>query len=310
MQVRSDDADIYSLLGDVIAKVGESPESIVASAKLQAMIDAARGKARELVDPRSLPVRFSRLKMFALSGAHYLDSVQDDFEETLALRMGASVHAGLFENRPVVCYDGHRRGKTWERFEKHYLEQRAVILNEPEYRLAIGVIDSVRRNARAMEILFDGTSTEERIDWMRGDRACRSTPDSYHRKGNHNSDLKSSRSTEPRWFAREALKRHYHAQLAFYDEPLEQRFGRRPDENYLVAVENVAPFNVTIMRLPDETREVGGKLVHLWFAQLLNAEQLEHYGGYVEGEVDLEIPHYENHEPVTVELDGKLVTID
>lgn len=306
-QLREDDRDIDALLGETIAKVGESPKVIEASRALQAMIDAKRGEAPKLVDPRTLPVRFSRLKAFSLSAAHYLLWSQDLTEETLALRMGSAVHAGLFLDKPVVCYDGRRQGKAWERFERHYLELGAVILNETEYRLAIGVIDSVRRHPRAMQLLFDGTVIEQRVDWMTGDRACRGTPDA--RTTLRNADLKSARSTEPRWFAREAIKRHYHAQMSFYSDALEATNGRRPDEEYLIAVENVAPFNVVVLRLPDETREVGAKLCHLWFAQLLAAERAGHYGSYVEADIDLEIPHYD-HEPVSVEIDGQLVTVD
>ena len=305
--LRDDDSDIDAMLGDAIAKVGESPKVIEASAQLQAMIDAARGAPPALVDPRSLPVRFTRLKSLALSAAHYLLACQDLTEETLALRMGSGIHAGLFEDRAVVCYDGRRQGKAWERFEKHHLELRAVILNEAEYRVAAGVIDSVRRHPRAMSLLFDGTTIEQRIDWNWNGRACRSTPDACTKV--RNTDLKSARSTEPRWFAREALKRHYHAQMAFYSDALEATNGVRPSEEYLVAVENVAPFNVTVLRLPDETREVGAKLCHLWWAQLLAAEQLGHYGPYVEADIELEIPHYD-HEPVEVEVDGQLVTVD
>lgn len=310
MDVRPDDSDIDALLGDTIAKVGESTKVLEASAKLQAMIDAARGAPKPLVDPRTLPVRFSRLKTFALSGAHYLDAAQDDFEETLAIRMGAGVHAALFENREVLCYDGRRAGKAWERFEGRGRERNAVILNETEYVKCTGIVDSVRRHRRAMQILFDGTTREQRIDWARGERACRATPDSYHDRGAHNSDLKSARCTEPRWFGREALRRFYHAQLAFYDEPVERQAGKRPDENYLVAVENVKPFNVTVMRLPPEVRELGAKICHLWFAQLLAAEHANYYGGYVEDDVDLELPDIETRTPVTVEIDGQLVTID
>lgn len=305
--LREDDSDIDALLGDTIAKVGESPKVIEASAQLQAMIDAARGQAPKLIDPSTLPVRFSRLKAFSLSAAHYLLWSQDLTEETLALRMGSAVHAGLFLDRDVVCYDGRRQGKAWERFEAHHLERRAVVLNEKEYRLASGVIDSVRRHKRAMQLLFDGTVVEHRLDWTVGARACRGTPDACTPR--RNTDLKSARCTEPRWFAREALKRHYHAQMSFYSDAIEAKHGRRPDEEYLIAVENVAPFNVTVLRLPDETREVGAKLCHLWFAQLLNAEQLGHYGPYVEADIDLEIPHYD-HEPVEVEIDGQLVTVD
>jgi hypothetical protein len=307
--VRSDDSDIDALLGDTIAKVGESPSVLEASARLQAMIDASRGQPKPLRDPKTLPVRFSRLKAFALSAAHYLQSCQDDFEETLAIRMGAGFHGAMFWKRPVLCYDGRRAGKAWERFERHGRELDAVILNEREYAVAMGMIDAVKRHDRAMSLLFDATTTEDLIEWNLGDRRCRSTPDAYTLK--RVVELKSARSTEPGWFMREALRRHYHAQVEFYGQAITYAAGGivEPSEYFIVAVENAPPFNVTVLRIPNETREVAAKLNHLWFAALLNAEANDYYGGYVDGDVELELPHYD-HAPIDLELNGKLITVD
>jgi hypothetical protein len=287
-KLRGDDSDIDALLGETIAKVGDSPKAIEASGRLQAMIDAARGQLPDLVDPSSLPVRFTRLKQFALSPAHYLDSCQEDVADTLALRMGAGIHSGLFLNRPVVCYDGRRAGKSWERFERHHLEQDAVILNEKEYRVAIGVIDAVKRHDRAMDVLFgNGAITEQTILWDRAGRSCRSTPDSYGPRCIV--DLKSTRCGEPRWFQREQLKRYYHAQLGFYDQALERQRGAASYEQYVVAVENVRPFNVVVWRISDGARLAAEKLITSWWEQLVTCEATNSYPGYVEHDLELDV---------------------
>jgi PDDEXK-like uncharacterized protein DUF3799 len=307
---RDTDTDIDALLGDTFARVGESPKAAAAATQLQAQIAAARPPAPAPIDPRTLPVRFTRLKAFALSAAHYQLACQGDVNETIALRIGAGFHAELFRNRPVVCWPDRRQGKAWERFERHHRELGAVVLNEAEYRTEIAMVAAVKRHPRAMELLFDGTRTEQSIDWTLGDRACHSTPDAFHAAGDHQAELKSTRCAEPRWLAREALRRFYHAQTAFYDQPIERVTGRTPGEDRIVAVENVPPYNVTVLRLTDEVRELGAKLVHKWFEQLRGAELCNYYGGYVEADVDLELPSFESREPVTVEIDGQLVTID
>ena len=294
-----------------LCHIGEPQSVLAASARLQAMLDSAKGVTKPLVDPRTLPVRFSRLKAFALSAAHYLLWCQDDGEETLALRMGSGFHAALFANRELVCYEGRRAGKAWEQFELDHRERDAVILNEKEYAIAMGMVDAVRRHPRAMQLLFDGTTVERRIDWTFSERACRSTPDAFRSgPGGWNVDLKSTRCTEPRWFAREALKRHYHAQLGMYDDAIAADTGTRPMETYLIAVENVAPFNVVVLRMPAETREAAAKLLRTWWERLLAAETLNYYGGYVEADIDLELPPYELAETsdLAVEVDGELVT--
>ncbi len=296
----ANDADIDALLGDTIAKVGESPAFLEQSAKLQAMIDAARGKPPELVDPRTLEVRFSRLAQFALSPAHYLASCQEEVDESLALRMGSAVHAGLFLNRPVVCYDGRRQGKAWERFEKHFDERNAVILNEKEYRVAIGVIDAVKRHGRAMELLFgDGAITERTYHWERGGRNCRATPDSHTAR--RLNELKSTRCGHPRIFERDALRRHYHCQVGFYDQALE----RQSDELHVIAVENVAPHNVVVWRISDRARLAAEKLITQWWEQLTTCEATNTYPGYVEADIELDVPEQITFggEPLFVDAD-------
>ena len=64
---------------------------------------------------------------------------QDDVKETVALRLGAGVHAGLFLDRPVRCFHGRRQGKAWERFERAGREAGAVVLNEAEYAIDRGL---------------------------------------------------------------------------------------------------------------------------------------------------------------------------
>lgn len=297
----ANDADIDALLGDTIAKVGESPAFVEQSAKLQAMIDAARGQVPKLVDARTLEVRFSRLKQFALSPAHYLASCQEEVDESLALRMGSAVHAGLFLNRPVVCYDGRRAGKAWERFEAHFTERNAVILNEKEYRLAVGVIDAVKRHDRAAELLFgDGAITERTHTWERAGRTCRATPDSF--TAHRIVELKTTRDGHPRVFERDALRRHYHCQVTFYDEAL----GRSGSEEiYVVAVENVVPHNTVVWRVSDRARLAAEKLITQWWEQLTTCEATNTYPGYVETDIALDVPEQITFggEPLFVDAD-------
>jgi hypothetical protein len=308
----ADDSDIDALLGETITKVGGDAQNVIAAdARLQTMLDAAMLEPKKLVDPKSLPVRFSRLKAFSLSAAHYLLWCQegdDSGGESLALRMGSGFHAALFANRELVAYDGRRAGKDWERFEQKHRERGAVILNRKEFSIAAGMVGAIKRHKRAMELLFDGTTVEHRIDWTFSGRACRGTPDAFRADGAWNVDLKSARCTEPRWFSREALKRHYHAQLANYDDGIEAAVGTRPADAYIIAVENVAPFNVVVLRMPAETREVGAKLLRTWWERLLAAEHLNYYGGYVEADIDLVIPDYEQPPEFAVEIDDELVT--
>ncbi len=288
--VRSDDADIDALLGDTIAKVGESPATLEASARLKAMLDAAAAEPAPLVDPKSLAVRFSRLKHMNESPAHYFHACQQEdaaFEETLAMRLGSGVH-GLLLGKPgdVVLYPGHRSGRVWESFKKK--NEGATILNEREWKEAWATVRAIRRNKDAERLLLEDTIREETIEWSHGSRACRSTPDARSKRWI--AELKTTRSANPRWFHRDSFNRLYHAQVAFYDEAVEVATGRRVDELYIIAVETSGHQPVQVYRIPDELRELGTKTWRLMMERLLVCEAANVWPEYAQGPVDLEAP--------------------
>jgi hypothetical protein len=290
-QVRGDDADIDELIGKTIAKVGPSPKVVEETARLQAMLDASNLEPAPLVDPRSLPVRYSRLKLMDRSPAHYFDACQrEDIVETLAIRLGAGAH-GLLFGKPgdVQLYTGHRAGHKWEAFQRD--RPGVTILNLAEWKKAMALVNAVRRNKLAHELLFDSTVREETIWWKCGTRACRSTPDA--RAKGRIVDLKTARSADLRWFSRDAFNRHYHVQLAFYDEAIVSMGGERADDLYLVAVETEGKHDfhpVTVFRIPDELRELGMKTWNLWFERLLVCEASNQWPEYAQTVVDLEPP--------------------
>ena len=65
---------------------------------------------------------------------------------------------------------------------------------------------------------------------------------------------------------------------------------------------------MTVFRLPAETREAAAKLCRSWWERLLAAETNNYYGGYVEADVDLELPANELVEQFSFEADDVLFT--
>lgn len=262
-------------------------------------------KLRAPIDPRDLPVRFSRLKLMALSPAHYYAACQraNDDGETLSMRLGAGVHAMLLD-QPVTRFAGRRAGKVWEHFEREHSDK--VILNEREWREAERMSVAILRHKQAAELLLDGTTLEQRLEWQYCGRLCSSTPDAY-RPGSRIVELKTARSSRPRDFIRDAIRMSYHGQLAFYDDAVKHITGRGFPDAYVIAVENAPPHVVTIYRLTDRAMERARQTTRLWMEQLLACEAINHWPGYSELIVDLDVADEE--QPIELEIDGQLTEV-
>lgn len=267
----------------------------------------AKNTPPKIIDPRTVPVRFSNLKHIARSALHYWDAVQLDREDTLAMRLGRGAHAMVL-GMPVILWTGKtRNGKEWERFKAEHADKE--ILNRSEWARAEGIANAIRRHRHgdpavpsAAQLLFDDAVLEQIIEWEFLGRKCTSRPDSRKTDGRIITDLKTTRNAEPGWFRRDAMMRVYDAQLGFYDQASAYHTGRDADELYAVAVESKRPYAVTVLRLTDEARERGRKMCRLWMEQLLNYEAANHWPAYVDHIVDLDVPADDGE--LTLTIDG------
>jgi len=227
-------------------------------------------------------VRFSTLKAINQSPAHYLHARDTEREATRAMRLGTIVDRQIFGGE-LVTFGGSRSGKAWEAFKLEH--EGSEIVTAAEVSAARPMAEAIRANPMAMEWL-SGTH-QETLYWTFMGRACRSTPDSHNRAKRRVVDLKSTRTSDPRWFVRDALRMNYHAQLAFYGMAL----GLTPeDDHVLVAVESSAPYCVTVLRLTERAVIAGRKLCHLWMERLLACEAANEWPGYAQSIVDFDVP--------------------
>lgn len=232
------------------------------------------------------PVRFSRLKLFGKSAAHYAHGYDT---ESGAMRKGSALHRYLLGDKSaVILYPGRRAGKKWEEFRD--ANEGSDILIQSEFRDVDGMRKAIERHPRAMALL-DGIR-EERIEWEIGGRACAGTPDVVHLRPDGSKllvELKTSQSASPDLFRWQAKRMAYHAQLGWYAHGLESTLQYKPGpvtEQYIVVVESVAPYPVTVVRVTDKMRDKGMRQCRFWFEQLRVCEQSGHFPGYVEADVD------------------------
>jgi len=241
--------------------------------------------ANDQVDPRAVPLRFSTLKMFAQSPAHYLHAVRNGYDESLSMRIGSGAHAILFEQPYTVWTGKVRNGKIWDAFETEHKGE--LILNARELGEAQAIAASIESHEIASRLLFTDTVVEKRIDWEWQGRAFRSTPDAAGRT--HCVDLKCLRSSDPDRVQWQSRTMGYHAQAALYRRALNS-IGHNIKENYLVVVENKAPYPVTVLRFTETALETGDRMCALWMERLRNCEDNNCYPGYVQTIVELDLP--------------------
>lgn len=244
------------------------------------LADELASNERRIIDPRGVPVRFSHLKAMAQSPAHCFNAFQEsERRETLAIRIGSGVHAMLFD-QPVVRWEGKvRNGKVWDAFKAAHAG--AAILTRKEWARAEALASAIRRHDEASELLFGaGVIHERTIQWEQCGRARRSTPDV--RGPHYVAELKTTRCAEPGRFVRDGLFRAYNAQIADQMLAVQHETGKWPGKGYVIAVESMPPYPVTVFELTPRALERGEQLCRLWLERLLVCEADNHWPAYRE----------------------------
>ena len=234
-----------------------------------------------------LPVRFTNLKLMALSPAHYLEAAQKD---TGSMERGRALHSLVLGGAPVLAYPGKvRRGKEYDAFVA--ANTNAQVLTKSDYAKVEGMAASVRAHKVAMRVLAGQHEVE--LDWQFMGRKCQSHIDVVGGGGEWVTELKSAVSSNPDRFAWQSHRMAYNAQLAFYWEAVLQSGLGVPRDAFVVAVESSAPYVVTVMRLTGRALDLGRRSFRLWMERLLGCEAANEWPGYVQDIVPLDVPEDE-----------------
>lgn len=235
------------------------------------------------------PVHFSTLKEMRRSPAHAKYAMErGDGEETASTRIGSASHSiALGTGRRVVTYEG-RRDKRTEAY-RNFLEenQDALILSASEFATASSIGRALRQHDEAIDYLQG--DREQPQSWTYLGRACATRGidviDSAHIPPRFITELKTTKFAKPEWFQTEVLRRAYHCQLVHYEGAL----GVDIPELVIVAVESAPPHPVVVYRLSDRLREQAAKQLRLWMEQFLVCEQSNHWPGYTQSIVELDV---------------------
>jgi hypothetical protein len=244
--------------------------------------------AEQLAYLRKIPVRYSRLRHFARSGAHYAEG---EWDETGPMRKGTGVHAYLLGQRQRIAV--YTDGKRDERSAKYQAfkaaNQGKDILIPSEVEAVEGMAEAVKAHPVARDLICG--VQEQPIKWQFAGRDCLSTPDNVQLFADHKVlvELKACHTSQPDRFMKHARWMYYHAQLAFYAEALARTMQYAPTpvtERYIIAVEMEAPHCVTVIRHTDSMLQAGERAWRKWFEALRVCEESGYFPGYTDGIVD------------------------
>ena len=203
---------------------------------------------------------WSTLKRIARSPAHYRHGLDEEQEDTDALRVGRAGHIAILEPesfrlKVAVWTGGRRYGTQWEQFRDNNADRDIITAAEAEMIQAMA--DSVSR-AHHVTPFLDGRA-EVSVLWdaeiVPGFLVpCKARPDMVTET--HIVDLKLVRDASAEAFGRQALSLGYLSQAAFYADGYAEATGTRKPFAF-VAVEKCPPYCAAVYLVTDEQLAYG-----------------------------------------------------
>jgi len=241
-------------------------------------------------------VNWSTLSAMRQSPAAYHYRLTTPRESTPAMDLGRLIHTAVLEpeclEADYAVWDGGRRGTNEH---KAWLEANAgkEATTAADMEKAQAIAASVWAHKAARRVLRGGR-VEVPLRWR--DPAtrmgCKGRPDHIRHDrigGSALTDLKSTKSIEPRAFGRSVEAFGMHAQMAFYRRGMDV-LGMKPGPVRLIAVEQEPPHEVAVYVLDEDVLYAGELLVNALLAQVKTWRKRGRWPGRFEEETALQFP--------------------
>lgn len=250
-------------------------------------------------------VSWSSLMHARTSWLEFRDRLLNPRPATAAMDLGSAIHCAVLEPEVFASryavFDGRRGTTAHGEWQAEHIGM--VDLKPAEWEQCMGAAWAVHEGAQGRQArrIMRFCRAELSLRWTdpHSRVLCKARPDLV---GPHVlADLKTTGSVDARKFGRLAGDLGYHGKMAFASMGLEA-MGRRPDDVYIIAVEQTAPHDVGVFRLCDGDRdnaeiEVGRLLAGLqecrrkrrWPGRYQNTELLDLPAWTFERELDNDI---------------------
>ncbi|MDB4946205.1 MAG: Exodeoxyribonuclease [Labilithrix sp.] len=240
---------------------------------------------------------FSQIKKLSLSGKQYLHACNHPTKPTSAMLLGTLVHFLVLGQqrsgaKRLVRYDGKRQGNAWKDFEA--ANRDAEILTASEWEEGERIAEAVLADPVARGRLA-GARFEVPLVWEEDGIMC-STSGVDIVTARAIGDLKTTTSTHPETWMRQAFRMLYPQQLAWYRRGARAHGLDTTEGLFLLGVETKAPYEVVDLELTERMIDFADRNVSLWLETLRVFRQTNQWPGYAQASVAFDLPAYMQRE--------------
>ena len=253
-------------------------------------------------------VNWSSLKSISISPKHYRWNLTHPRKDSEAFLRGRVIHTMVYEpdklasryvimprfhggqNDDTAIKNGFEGGKQ-AKAEWCAANSAAEIVPDEVYQACLGMRASLLGDPIAAQMIVGGYA-EQLVTWTDEETGieCRGRVD--HVNGSL-SDLKSTRNIARRAFMRDVVKFQYVSQLAFYADGLAANGVQLEGVPCIIAVENVAPYDVMVVEFNSAAIAAGRKIYRECLDRLLVCRETDTWPGVAGGErVSAELPEW------------------
>lgn len=259
-------------------------------------------------------VNCSSIKKFEKSAKAYKHAQGKDDADSKPNALGRAIHAAVLEPAKFMTdfaqWPGVRKGKAYTEFAEANHDKE--ILNGTESDTVVNIVEAVNGHRFCSDKLTGGEPEVTIIfDHPATGIRCKGRLDYLNLEQGYIVDLKSTKDAEYLSFRKDVANFQYHWSAAFYRNGITTLTGERLDF-YLIAAENVAPFDVVPYLVSNEMFNEGQLQVTNAMEQLKACVETGIYPGISEEPIELDLPPWaitEESKPVTLNIGGERVEV-
>lgn len=240
----------------------------------------------------------SMLKHFLRTPSHYKSALENPQETTKAMTIGTAFHQMVLTpelNLVAVMPDVDLRTNAGKKVRDDFvlLSEGKTVIKEDEYQMLSGMTESVRSNAKALQIIeactYKEVSLFATLYGSQGNVKCKGRLDMVDVKNGIIADLKSCEDASPAGAFKAIRNFGYDMQDVHYSKLYEACFGELPKQFIFIFVEKEPPFAVGIYVIGAKSNERTTTQWNKAMNDFSVCQETNIWGGYSNEIIEIEV---------------------